>query len=257
MPNRANTTPKTLLVLGATSGIAQAYLRYVASKHPDHSYILVGRNAEKLDIVRKDISGRSLGNVRAITAEIGIPEAIASTMAKIVEAGGVIDECLIAYGALGEQQVLQRDLVATEALFTTNFVSAGLWLEAIAALFEKQNSGHVVAIASVAGDRGRQSNYLYGATKAGLERICEGMAHRFSSAKDIHVTCIKPGLVDTPMTEQLSPSGPLWSNPETVARDIYRAIQRKRTRIYTPWFWRAILLVVRALPVPMFHRTGL
>lgn len=257
MPDLTNTSPKTLLVLGATSGIAQAYLRHVASKHRDHKYILVGRNAEKLDIVQKDIAGRSLGNVLAITAEIGVPKAIVPTMAKIIEAGGVIDECLVAYGALGEQQVLQADLTAANALFTTNFVSAGLWLEAIAALFEKQNSGHVVAIASVAGDRGRQSNYLYGATKAGLERICEGMAHRFSNAKNIHVTCIKPGLVDTPMTEQLSPSGPLWAKPETVARDIYRAVKRKRTRIYTPWFWRPILMIVRALPVSLFHRTRL
>lgn len=252
-----STAPKTLVILGATSGIAHAYLRIVAAKHPERRFILIARNVDALDVVRRDISGRSQGDVTAIAAKIAAPGEIPSIMAQIVDAAGSIDECLIAYGALGEQLSLQNDLPALQALLTTNFVSVSLWLEALTAQFNKQAFGHAMVIGSVAGDRGRKSNYLYGATKAGLECLCEGMAHRFASEKDIHVTCIKPGLVDTAMTAHLRPSGALWSTPERVANDIYHAVQRKRVRIYTPWFWRMILLAVRALPVSLFHKTRL
>lgn len=248
---------KTLVVLGATSGIAHAYLRLIATKHPERRIILVARDMDRLDLVRQDIAARRQGDVTAIAAEIGKPSAITSIMSQIVDAVETIDECLLAYGALGEQTALQKDPATLEALLNTNFVSACLWLEALAAQFESQASGHAVVIGSVAGDRGRQSNYMYGATKAGLERLCEGMAHRFASARDIHVTCIKPGLVDTAMTAHLQPSGLLWAKPERVASDIYRAVRRKRVRIYTPGFWRLILLIVRTLPVPIFHKTRL
>ncbi len=257
MTDAHQTTRKTLVVLGATSGIAHAYLRLVASKHPERRIILVGRNMDRLDIVRQDIAARGNGDVTAIAAEIANPREIASIMSRIIDAAGNVDECLLAYGALGEQSALQRDQTALEALLTTNFVSASVWLETLATQFETQSFGHAVVIGSVAGDRGRQSNYIYGATKAGLERLCEGMAHRFASAKDIHVTCIKPGLVDTAMTAHLQPSGPLWATPERVAAGIYRAVQRKRVRIYAPGFWRLIVLIVRALPVPIFHKTRL
>jgi NAD(P)-dependent dehydrogenase (short-subunit alcohol dehydrogenase family) len=110
-------------------------------------------------------------------------------------------------------------------------------------------------IGSVAGDRGRQSNYLYGATKGGLERICEGMAHRFAAKKAINVTLVKPGFIDTPMTAHLPKGGPLWASPEKIADVMTRAVKARRVRVYAPWFWRYILLIVRTLPVPIMHKT--
>jgi len=246
---------KTLLILGATSAVAHAYARSVASDKTHNHFILVARNGDKLKRVEEDIAARSDARVTAIKADLGTPSAVETTMAAIKDSAASIDQYLLAYGALGEQTELQADSKKLEELLETNFVSAALWMEALATQFEKQSKGHAIIIGSVAGDRGRQSNYLYGATKAGLERISEGMAHRFAGAKNTHVTLIKPGFIDTPMTAHIEKSGPLWAKPEQVAESIKRAVAKKRVRIYTPWVWRFILMIVRALPIPIFHKT--
>lgn len=249
------TTQKTLLILGATSGVAHAYARSVAADKSHSHFILVARNGDKLKLVEEDIAARSGAKVTAITAELGDPTSVTGTMAKILEQVETIDEYLLAYGALGDQSELQSDVPKLQNLLNTNFVSAALWMETLATRFVEQSHGHAIIIGSVAGDRGRQSNYLYGATKAGLERISEGMAHRFASEKDIHVTLVKPGFIDTPMTAHIEKSGPLWATPEQVAERMKQAVAKKRVRIYTPWFWRFILMIVRSLPIPIFHKT--
>lgn len=249
------TQEKTLLVLGATSSVAHAYLRLVAAEGRFSRFILVARNHDKLKIVQDDIAARANAKIKAVVADLGDPDKIASEFDELLKLSPTIDECLIAYGALGEQDELQSDLKAMRQLLDTNFVSAALWMEALAKQFEAQGLGHLVTIGSVAGDRGRQSNYIYGATKSGLERISEGMAHRFAGQKDIHTTLVKPGFIDTPMTAHIEKSGPLWATPEQIAKQIDRAVLKKRVRIYTPWFWRFILLIVRTLPIPIFHKT--
>ncbi|MEM7328514.1 MAG: SDR family NAD(P)-dependent oxidoreductase [Pseudomonadota bacterium] len=246
---------RTLVVLGATSGVAHAYLRLVAEEQRFGRLILVGRNAEKLRLVADDLTARGKSDVETVTGELGDPEHVEAMFSEVQGRSSRIDECLLAYGVLGDQENLQNNLKDLRALLETNFVSAALWMEAMAGKFEQQSFGHAVIIGSVAGDRGRQSNYLYGATKAGLERICEGMAHRFAASKNIHVTLAKPGFIDTPMTAHIEKSGPLWATPEQVARRIDHAVKKRRVRIYTPWFWRFILLIVRALPIPVFHKT--
>lgn len=247
----------TLIVLGATSAVAHAYLRLVAAQNRFSRAVLVARNKRKLEIVAQDIAGRSLMDVTIIAADIGKADQVSATMHDILSMTETFDECLLAYGGLGDQKLLQTDSHALRSLLDTNFVSSAVWLEQIAAQFERQGHGHVIAIGSVAGDRGRQSNYIYGASKAGLERICEGLAHRFASSDSIHVTCVKPGFIDTPMTEDIEKSGPLWATPEQIASSINRAVAKKRVRVYAPWFWRFILMIIRALPVPIFHKTKL
>ncbi|MEL7111152.1 MAG: SDR family NAD(P)-dependent oxidoreductase [Pseudomonadota bacterium] len=249
------TKQKTLLILGATSAVAHAYTRSVAANKTHDHFILVARSADKLKSVEEDIAARSGVKVTAIAAEIGDPSAVSNIMTDILEKADTIHEYLLAYGVLGEQGDLQQDIPQLQSLLDTNFVSAALWMESLATQFEKQSHGHAIIIGSVAGDRGRQSNYLYGATKAGLERISEGMAHRFAGQKDIHVTLVKPGFIDTPMTAHIEKSGPLWATPEQVAQSMKGAVAKKRVRIYTPWFWRFILLIVRAVPIPIFHKT--
>lgn len=246
---------KTLLVLGATSAVAHSYLRLAAEKSLFANYILVARDAAKLATVEQDVTARSGAKVISIVANLGEPDRVSSIMSEIKAASDVIDECLLAYGALGDQSELQTDLLALQTLLETNFVSAAMWLESLAKQFEQQGHGHAATIGSVAGDRGRQSNYLYGATKGGLERISEGLSHRFAAAKTIHFTCIKPGFIDTPMTAEIEKSGPLWATPDQIAAIIHKAVSKKRVRVYAPWFWRYILLIVRTLPIPIFHKT--
>lgn len=251
------TETPVLVVLGATSAIAQAYLRRVASANRFARLILVARDAEKLDLVRADLTARGAAEVSSRVAELGRPSEVPALFEEIVKDAGEVDVCLVAYGELGVLDVLQSDSRALTDLLTVNLVSVAVWLELLAAQFERQGRGQGVAIGSVAGDRGRQSNYHYGASKAGVERLCEGLSHRFTGEKDISFTCVKPGLVVSPMTAHLNPSGRLWTSPETVARSIEKAVKHKRVRVYAPWFWRYILAVVRALPVPVFHRTRL
>ena len=137
----------------------------------------------------------------------------------------------------------------------TNALSTISLLTIIANRFEANKDGTIAVISSVAGDRGRASNYVYGSAKACLNVYLQGLRHRLSGS-GVNVLTVKPGFVDTPMTETFE-KGPLWASPEQVAWDIRRAIARRRTVIYTPWFWRWIMLIIRLVPTPVFHRTKL
>jgi short-subunit dehydrogenase len=132
-----------------------------------------------------------------------------------------------------------------------------LLLEKFATMMESQRGGCLAAISSVAGDRGRQSNYIYGAAKAGLSTFLDGLRNRMFRV-GVHVLSIKPGFVDTPMTlGKINPRSPLVASPDRVARDIDRALLRRENVLYTPWFWWPIMKVIRLVPEPIFKRLGL
>jgi short-subunit dehydrogenase len=137
-----------------------------------------------------------------------------------------------------------------------NFLSAASLATHVANVMEMQRSGSLGVIGSVAGDRGRQSNYVYGSAKAGLGAFVEGLRHRMTR-HGVNVTLVKPGFVDTPMTAGLAKGGPLWVSPEKVAKDIYNAMERGTPVLYTPWFWRWIMVVIRSVPDAIFRRTRL
>ncbi len=247
---------QTLVILGATSAVAIAYARQVAVATKT-SFVLVGRNQEHLEEIRTDIVSRG-GHESSIciAGDLGQPASVKDLFAQIEEKTDYVDQVLLAYGILGDQKEQQKDIASVQSMFDVNLVSASMWCEAFAAKFEEQTTGHLVVIGSVAGDRGRQSNYIYGATKGALERVAEGMAHRFAPDDDINVTLIKPGFIDTPMTDHIeNKGGPLWATPEKIADVMVRAVEKKRVRVYAPWLWRWILLIVRSLPMPIMHKT--
>lgn len=250
-------TSPCLLILGATSEVALAYARLRVSQGPLR-LVLAGRNGEALAEIRDDLTARGAETIDLVAGEIGKPEAVPALFEAALEKTGQIDEVLLAYGLLGTQDTQQAEPDTLIEALNVNFLSAALWSERLAAQFEKQGHGRLAIIGSVAGDRGRQSNYIYGAAKAGLERLAEGMAHRFAGTREISVTLVKPGFIKTPMTAHIKGrKGPLWAAPETVATSIAHAVDKRRMRVYTPWFWRYILLIVRAMPVYMIHRTKL
>lgn len=245
----------TILILGANSAVAVAFARLACQKEQAR-FILVGRNKERLDEILNDLKARGADDAsEVIVGSLGDPEAVTTMFAQVMANCDQLDQALLAYGVLGEQGAQQDDPIALKSLLNVNLVSAVMWSEAIVGQFQTQGHGRLGVIGSVAGDRGRQSNYLYGATKGALERVCEGMAHRFADEKRISVTLIKPGFIDTPMTDHIEKGGPLWASPEKVADVIYRAMDKRRVRVYAPWFWRFILLIIRALPVPIMHKT--
>jgi len=179
---------------------------------------------------------------------------VAGAFTGFVAALGGVDHVVIAYGVLGDQQAAERDPATAGASLRVNFTSAAGWVLVAAEALERRGHGALVVLGSAAGDRGRRANFVYGAAKAGLATLVEGVAHRFANSGPRAVV-IKPGPVITPMTEGFANrKGLMWATPETIARIVRRAADRGGPVVYAPWFWRWIMLVIRFLPAWVFNR---
>lgn len=241
-------------IFGATSAIAEQVARRFAAKGA--RLFLVARDPARLERIAADLAVRGAGSVATHTADLDEPTALESVLAAMERAIGLPEIVLLAFGTLGDQAAIARDAEAARRSLLTNFVSPACLLTALAGRMEPAGRGLIAVLTSVAGERGRASNYVYGAAKGGLSTFLEGLRHRLART-GIRVLDVRPGPVATPMTAHLGLGGPLLASVERVAADIERAIERRRSVLYTPWFWRWIMLVVRALPEPLFHRTRL
>ena len=245
---------KKVLIIGATSAIAEAAARLFAAR--GDALFLVARNAEHLRLIAEDLSVR--GAMRAATATLDVTDFAAhETLLDAAERElGSIDIVLVAHGTLSDQDECQRSVAAMRREFDINGVSAMALLTVLANRMEARGSGTLAVISSVAGERGRQSNYVYGAAKAALSTFLGGLRQRLAKA-NVNVLTIKPGFVDTPMTAAITPKGALWAQPDRVAAGIVKAIDSGRSVVYLPWFWRWIMLVIRLIPEPVFKRIKL
>jgi decaprenylphospho-beta-D-erythro-pentofuranosid-2-ulose 2-reductase len=241
-------------IFGATSDIAAAAARLYAAGSAE--LVLVGRDRAALDAQAADLAVRGAAATHVLTADFAAVSSLANVVATAWETVDGLDVALVAYGSLPDQAAAQADAAVAEAALVLNFVSPVVLCDRLAERFEAQGAGTLVAISSVAGDRGRQSNYLYGAAKGGLQRALEGLRHRLFKA-GVAVVDVRPGFVATKMTDRLDRGGFLWATPEKVAADIVRAAARRRAVLYTPWFWAWLLRIVRGLPRPLFHRSKL
>lgn len=253
-PAKPSARPKVVLVLGATSAIATALCRRRAAAGA--SFVLVGRNAERLESVRADLEARGAGGASAVVSDLADMAAAETRLLDFIGRFGAPDEILLAYGVLGSQAEAEADPDETRRTIDSNFTSAALWLQLAAKHLLGGKPCTMVVIGSVAGDRGRRSNYVYGAAKAGLDAFAEGLAHRLHGS-NLRVLTVKPGFVDTPMTAHLDRSGPLWAKPEAIAATIDGAIAKRRRVVYAPWFWLPIMTAVRVVPRGLFYRTKL
>lgn len=245
--------PTRILVLGATSAIAMAVTRQLLS--PQAHYFLVARNPERLQAVRQDLLARGAAGVATQAIDLDDTGAHPALLAAAVQALGVIDLALIAHGVLGDQQQAQADYPAAEAILRTNFLSPVSLVTWLANHFESTHQGTLAVISSVAGDRGRKSNYVYGASKGGLNIFLDGVRNRIDRA-GVQVLTIRPGFVATPMTAHL-PRGPLFATPEQVARGILKAVARRRDVVYLPGYWALIMFVIRSIPQSIFKKLNL
>ena len=241
-------TGKTIAIFGATSDIAVAVGRIYAEAK--WRLVLVGRDKPALAAIKADLDVRGAADVAVQIADfMKISELPAVAETAFTQNSG-LDVALVAYGTLPDQP----------AALTANFTSPVVLLNELARRFAAQAAsgriGTLAAISSVAGDRGRMSNYIYGAAKGGLQRYLQGLRHRLHGA-GIAVLDIRPGFVSTKMTAHLKQGGPLWAKPGKVAADIAKAIAARRAVLYTPWFWRGVMLVIRSVPSAIFHRTKL
>ncbi|MGA2243595.1 MAG: SDR family oxidoreductase [Verrucomicrobiota bacterium] len=244
---------KKVLIIGGTSGIAQAIAAQLAREGA--ALFLLGRSAARLELVAANLQSRFAANVTVGAVNFDEFAVHAPAIEQAATHLGGLDLAIICYGSLGDQKACEQDFRLTEAEFRTNCLGAMSFLSHLANRFEARRAGQIIAISSVAGDRGRQSNYIYGAAKAGLTAYLQGLRNRLHPA-GVHVLTVKPGFVDTPMASHIK-KGPLMASPETVARDILRASEAGRCVLYTPWFWRWIMLVIKLIPESIFRRLKL
>lgn len=239
-----------VLVVGGTSSIAQHVSRLVAG--PRAEFVLLGRDEARLAAVADDLQARGATVHTTVAEDLTTADAVDSIIDRAVKQLGGVDLAIVAHGALPEQSELDADGAALAASLEVNALSPILCMRALGEAMATQGSGVLVAISSVAGDRGRFSNFGYGASKAAVTAYASGLRARLAPA-GVHVLTVKPGMVDTPMTAHLE-KGPLFASPQKVAADIVRAAEKRRSVLYTPWFWLPILLVIRALPEFVFRR---
>jgi len=231
-----------VLIVGARSDIAKATAREYA-KHGYDLY-LAARNAEELKEFANDIMVRSQRIVKTVELDILNYETHSSFYEQFEEKPlGVI--CAVGY--LGDQEKSQADFNETQLIINSNYIGVVSLFNLIADDFEKRKSGFMVAISSVAGDRGRKSNYTYGSAKAALTAYLSGLRNRLYTSQ-VHVMTVKPGFVATSMTEDMDLPEKLTARPEDVAIDIYRAQQKNKDVLYTKWLWRWIMLIIRNIP---------
>ncbi|MCG6862446.1 MAG: SDR family oxidoreductase [Chromatiaceae bacterium] len=244
----------SILIIGATSAIAGACARLWAPERA--RFFLVGRDAEKLQQVGDDLLARGAESAHRYALDLNTFAEHETMLAACLQALERIDIALIAHGTLPDQHACERDLTQALEEFSTNGTSVVALLSRLANHMQLQGAGTIAVISSVAGDRGRASNYVYGSAKAAVTAFCEGLRGRLFAA-GVHVLTVKPGFVDTPMTRGLSLPGILLAKPEQVAKDIAQAVKRRRNTVYTPWFWWGIMAAIRHIPASIFKRMKL
>ncbi len=242
-----------VMIIGATSAIAHETAKHFAADGAE--FFLVGRDPEKLAAVQHDLEVRGAARVAVYTRDLNALEQHESMISEAYDTLGDLDAVLIAHGTLPDQEQVQASVEDTLQEFTTNALSAISLLTLLAERFEQQRRGCIAVISSVAGDRGRGSNYVYGAAKGAVSLFSSGLRARLSKA-GVAVVTIKPGFVDTPMTAHLK-KNPLYAKPAAVGRRIYTAMLKGENVVYVPWFWRYIMLIIRHIPERVFKKLAL
>lgn len=242
---------KKVLIIGATSAIAMASARLFAEQKAE--FFLVARNQDKLAQNANDLIARGANAAHTYQLDLNHFDSHPAMLEKCFNALGSVDVALIAHGTLPDQTICEQDVQTTLQEFSSNGLSIIALLTLLSNRLQTQGSGTLAVISSVAGDRGRPSNYLYGCAKAAINTFCEGLRGRLFKS-NVHVLLIKPGFVDTPMTKDLPLPSLLVVKPEVVAKDIYKAIDRKKNTIYTPAFWILIMLVIKSIPTAVFKQ---
>lgn len=244
---------KKVLVIGATSAIASATARLYA--RDGGRLFLVARDPDKLAAVADDLRSRGADRVYIREMDVLDYDRHLSVIDEAIAELGGLDMALIAHGSLPDQPACEKSFELTRQELEVNALSVVSLLTHLANYFERERRGTIAVISSVAGDRGRKSNYVYGAAKGMVSVYMQGIRNRLH-ASNVAVITIKPGFVTTPMTAAFK-KGILWVGPERVAHGICRAIRKGSDVVYVPWFWSWIMLAIRHIPEGLFKRLGL
>jgi short-subunit dehydrogenase len=246
-------TAPSIVIIGASSAIAEQIARLYATQQA--SFFLVARNQEKLTNIANDLKIRGAADVSFMTADLGDFSLHPEIVKKAIDSLGNITHLYIAHGTLPDTKACEENPEQAVKEINLNQTSTISLILYFTQRFVEQKSGTIAVLSSVAGDRGRQSNYIYGAAKGGLSVFLQGLRNRLFN-DNVKVVTVKPGFVDTPMTANFK-KGLLWVSPEKVARSIVKGVDRQRDSIYVPGFWRIIMLVIIHIPEFIFKRLKL
>lgn len=239
-----------ILIVGASSAIAHETAKCFAQDGAE--LFLVGRTASKLATVADDLQARGAQRVETYLLDVSDLTRHQQMFEQALSTLGSLDMLLIAHGTLGDQRKCELSVEETLRELTNNFTSVVSLLTISANYFEQQKRGCIAVISSVAGDRGRKSNYVYGTAKAGVSTFLQGLRNRLASA-GVTVLTVKPGFVDTPMTAGIK-KGPLFASSRVVGRGVYQAMLKGKDVVYLPWFWLPIILVLKSIPEGIYKK---
>ncbi|WP_353072633.1 SDR family oxidoreductase [Tunturiibacter gelidiferens] len=252
-PQSTSTTPRKILVLGATSGIAEATCRIWAAQGA--SLFLVARNAEKLAAVAADLKTRGASYIDTAVADLDDTDQHPSLLAHAINSLTGMDIAYLAHGVLGDQTDAERDFNTAAQILHTNFMAPVSLLTWLANFCVQRRSGTLAVLSSVAGDRGRKSNYVYGSSKAGLSAFLGGLRNRIDR-EGVTVLTIKPGPIKTAMTAGM-PKSEKFADVDSVAESIVSAIDKRRDILYVPFQWQPIMFIIRNIPEMIFKKLNL
>jgi short-subunit dehydrogenase len=240
------------VVVGATKGMGRALARLMVERGDD--LVLLGRDPASLAASARDLETRSSTGrrVHTVVCDLERPEGFAAALDEADAAVGLFNTVIITAAAFGTQEQLEADEQRLRRVLLVDFVNVILMCEQMRKRLLSRGGGTLCVFSSVAGDRGRSSNYLYGAAKAGLSRYLEGLDHA-SHRAGLRTVCVKPGFVRTSMTDGL-PVPPFAGEADSVARSVLKALDRGTPVVYVPGVWRMVMLVVRLLPRSVMRR---
>lgn len=246
-------TRDPVLVFGATSGIARAISLELAKR--GHPLFLAARDSGELERIASDLAVRTGTRVWTATFDAEDYESHEEFMKNAVAEAGTFEGIVVATGYLGDQRRAIEDWQEARAILDRNFVSAASLLHVAGRYLELRESGWIIALSSVAGDRGRMSNYVYGSAKGGLSVFLQGLRSRLQKA-GVHVMTVKPGPVDTAMTFGMDKL-PLLADPMKVGAAIVKAVYKRKDQVYVPAPWQLIMFILKAVPEKVFKKTSL
>lgn len=244
---------KTVMIAGATSAIARGIA--VGFARRGYAVVLAGRDMEETGRIAADLSVRYGVASRAVAFDATDPQSHGRFVETLFGHGPELDGVVICFGLLGDQTTATGDPTAAKQIIDVNYTGAVTLLTPIANRFERRGSGFIAALSSVAGDRGRQSNYVYGSAKGALALFLQGLRQRLSK-KNVTVTTIKPGFVDTRMTYGM-PGLFLVADPADIGERAVKAILAGKPVVYLPWFWKFIMLIIKSIPEKIFMKLKL
>lgn len=248
-----HTSQRKILVLGATSGIAEATCRIWASQGA--SLFLVARSADKLAAVAADLRARGASFVDTAVADLDDTDRHPALLAHAVNSLTGLDVAYLAHGVLGDQQRAEQDFNTAAHILHTNMMAPISLVTWLANFFVERRGGTIAVLSSVAGDRGRKSNYVYGSSKAGLSAFLDGLRNRVDR-EGVNILTIKPGPTKTAMTAAMKGSEK-FADVNAVAKAIVTAIDKRMDVLYVPFQWQPIMFVIRHIPERVFKKLNL